>query len=424
MKEKIKTQKGFSQILILITIIISVVVASGISYGVVEYNKISKLINEAEKLSKEEQYDEAINKLESAKSCWVNNVLGIKKQEIINEIDNNKKLLESKSEYTQGVEEFNKGNWEKAKELLSKISEISPYYQDAKSKVEEAQNKIMNEKINEAVNKAKIEIQNQQTKQPIENSPLLQNNSTEQSNEITSADLQRILPYINEIVCSAQDAYGDYISSEGSASLWVLKGKMSFILTNYHVIKPIIENYNGWCHVLINAASYDLDIQNIPSSIFNNFLDFAFLKITSATPVLNGTPFPSPDTLSSEELLSIPPCPIKMPLGSSVAVIGYPITARSQIDFTNQFGERESAPVSNEAVTTGIISSYNINPISNGYSDVNYFVSAKIDKGNSGGLAFSKNNGQLCILGVPTWVEQGYFENMGIIQSFHNIWNF
>jgi outer membrane protein assembly factor BamD (BamD/ComL family) len=149
MEEKIKIQKGFIQIPILIVIIVSVIVVSGIGYGAVEYNKTSKLINEAEKLSKEEKYDEAINKLEFAKSGWIINVLGVKKQKIVNEIENNKKLLEDKSEYAKGMEEFNKENWEKAKELLSKVSEISPYYQDAKSKIEEAQNKIINEKVTE-----------------------------------------------------------------------------------------------------------------------------------------------------------------------------------------------------------------------------------------------------------------------------------
>jgi putative effector of murein hydrolase len=47
MKEKIKTQKGFIQIPILIAIIVSVVVVSGIGYGTIEYNKTSKIINEA-----------------------------------------------------------------------------------------------------------------------------------------------------------------------------------------------------------------------------------------------------------------------------------------------------------------------------------------------------------------------------------------
>jgi hypothetical protein len=30
-------------------------------------------------------------------------------------------------------------------------------------------------------------------------------------------------------------------------------------------------------------------------------------------------------------------------------------------------------------------------------------------------------NGKLCVLGVATWVSEGKFENMGIIQNMHNI---
>jgi hypothetical protein len=158
-------------------------------------------------------------------------------QKINTYLERNKKLLEDKSEYAKGMEEFNKGNWEKAKELLSKVSEISPYYQDAKSKIEEAQNKIINKRITEAVNKAKTEIQ---TKQPTESSSLLKTNPTEQSNEITSADLQKILPYVGQVHCYASDVY-----SEGSASLLAEKGNRAFILTNYHVIEPAIGDYRA-----------------------------------------------------------------------------------------------------------------------------------------------------------------------------------
>jgi hypothetical protein len=172
----------------------------------------------------------------------------------------------------------------------------------------------------------------------------------------------------------------------------------------------------------VTIGFYELDIQHIPYWGFNNYIDFAVIKIVSAVP--GGFKSIPLDSLSSDELSSIPSCPIKMPLGSPVAVIGYPATTKSRIDFENQLGEQESGLMSNKTVTTGIISSQDSNPIANGYPDVNYFVSAKIDKGNSGGLALSKYNSQPCILGVPTWVEHGYFENMGVVESFHNIWNF
>ena len=52
----------------------------------------------------------------------------------------------------------------------------------------------------------------------------------------------------------------------------------------------------------------------------------------------------------------------------------------------------------------------------------NYFVSAKIDSGNSGGIALSKNEKGLCVLGVPTWLTVGNYETQGLVQNIHNIY--
>ena len=123
------------------------------------------------------------------------------------------------------------------------------------------------------------------------------------------------------------------------------------------------------------------------------------------------------DSLSSK-LNTFSHCPKEIPLGSLVAVIGFPVSAISQDVYLGT-----DAGIHNKAVTTGIISSHDWSPLQEGYPDVNYFVSAKIDKGNSGGLAISKHNGEVCILGIPTWVKEGSFENMGIIQSIHNVWD-
>jgi len=152
MKEITQIQKGF--IPLSIVIIVFVVAASGIGYGAIEYHKTLNTIREVKQLTKEEKYNDAIEKLELAQNKWLTKNLGIQKQEIINEIEKNEKLLEDKTEYTQGIEEFNKENWEKAKELLSKVSEFSPYYQDAKSQIEETQKKITEKEIAEAVGKA------------------------------------------------------------------------------------------------------------------------------------------------------------------------------------------------------------------------------------------------------------------------------
>ena len=48
------------------------------------------------------------------------------------------------------------------------------------------------------------------------------------------------------------------------------------------------------------------------------------------------------------------------------------------------------------------------------------YVSAKIDSGNSGGIAFSKDSRGLCVLGIPTWLTVGNYETQGLIQNIHN----
>ena len=155
MKEKIN-QKGFIQIPILIAIIVSITAISVGGYGGFEYYKTSKIVKEAEQLTKEEKYDEAIKKLELVPNKWVGKLL---KQKITNKIEENKKLLEDKLEYTQGIEEFNKRNWERAKELLSKVSENSPYYRDAKNKLNEVENRLIEEKVAEKVKRIEKESQ-------------------------------------------------------------------------------------------------------------------------------------------------------------------------------------------------------------------------------------------------------------------------
>ena len=71
-------------------------------------------------------------------------------------------------------------------------------------------------------------------------------------------------------------------------------------------------------------------------------------------------------------------------------------------------------------VSNGVISGFA--PAAAGLPNTDYFVSAKIDSGNSGGIAFSKDRDGLCILGIPTWVSQGNFENAGLIQNMSNIY--
>jgi len=149
MKEKIRNKKGFIQIPLLIGIIISIVVATGVGYGAFEYHKTSKIIGEAERLAQEEKYDEAIEKLELAQNRWLTKTLGIKKQKITGKIEKNKKDLEDKLKLTQALEKFDEENWQESINSFSGIPEDSFYYKDAQLKTEEAKRKIVEEELGE-----------------------------------------------------------------------------------------------------------------------------------------------------------------------------------------------------------------------------------------------------------------------------------
>jgi hypothetical protein len=78
----------------------------------------------------------------------------------------------------------------------------------------------------------------------------------------------------------------------------------------------------------------------------------------------------------------------------------------------------KTATFSGRITTNGIISGY-APKINSEYA--NYFVSAKIDSGNSGGIALSKDKNGLCVLGIPTWLNVGNYDTQGMIQNIHNI---
>jgi S1-C subfamily serine protease len=75
-------------------------------------------------------------------------------------------------------------------------------------------------------------------------------------------------------------------------------------------------------------------------------------------------------------------------LGDSIKIYGYPVTSGGY----------------NLTITEGIISSFADN------GDI--LTSAKIDNGNSGGLAVDQNG---CFIGIPTAVVSGNYQNLGVI---------
>jgi len=147
MSQKIKIQKGFIQIPLLVAIIAFVIVATGTGYGGFEYYKTSKIIKEAKQLAKEEKYNEAIGKLELAQNKLLGKI--ILKQKISTELESNKKLLADKTKYDEGVNKLNEGNLQESIDSLSELPESSFYYQKAQTKIEESKRKILEGELSE-----------------------------------------------------------------------------------------------------------------------------------------------------------------------------------------------------------------------------------------------------------------------------------
>jgi hypothetical protein len=147
MSQKIKIQKGFIQIPLLVAIIAFVIVATGTGYGGFEYYKTSKIIKEAKQLTKEEKYNEAIGKLELAQNKLLGKI--ILKQKISTDLESNKKLLTDKTRYDEGVNKLNEGSLQESIDSLSELPESSFYYQKAQTKIEESKRKMVEGELSE-----------------------------------------------------------------------------------------------------------------------------------------------------------------------------------------------------------------------------------------------------------------------------------
>jgi hypothetical protein len=171
----------------------------------------------------------------------------------------------------------------------------------------------------------------------------------------------------------------------GSGTIFTEDG---FILTNNHVITEA-----SYCLVTLPDIKtgepnsiYEAKPIIIPT--LSNQYDIAFLQINSAYTDKNGKTWGTYPT-NFPEYTSPNGCNNYAPkLGDSLRIYGYPVTSGGY----------------NLTITDGIISSFD------DYNDI--LTSAKVDSGNSGGLAVNTNG---CFLGIPSYVESGNYQNLGVI---------
>lgn len=295
------------------------------------------------------------------------------------------------------------------KEILDKQNS-DRLIQEQKIIEQEQKSKVLIDLQQKALDDAKLELTKTKTEAEITNAKIKSLSQVVEDQSllpkeivISSKDLSPYTTGIVQVICSKADGV-----SSGSGTLWTFKEKPYSVITNYHVVKE-----SNKCVIsLTNSANETIGMFNMDDSVytFNKNTDEAILSIgesisSSSVPVAN----------YNYSLSNVRKCPNEMPVGSPVVIIGYPAYAkRSTTLDISTIGKVNSIY---RTVTNGIISGYD----SSQGGNANYFVSAKIDNGNSGGMALGKDGKGICILGLPTWLTVGNYETQGLVQNITNV---
>ena len=254
------------------------------------------------------------------------------------------------------------------------------------------------------IEKLKVETTKTKQGQAVLEQKLSQSGKTQSKTEISSLELQ---PYLSSVV------WINCITVSGSGTIWKVNG-VPYVLTNFHVIEgPRAKNYSNCVFLTEQDATKDaqfytgsIDLGSV--FVWNDITDIATLKISKLES--KGNESANSDVLNYS-IFGLPNCSNKMPVGTRIFVIGYPAFGVGDV---GGWGQMRA-----QIASDGVISGYDNSDLQLPYP--NYFVSAKIDSGNSGGIALSKNQQGLCTLGVPTWVSVGNYETNGVVQNIHNI---
>ena len=250
-----------------------------------------------------------------------------------------------------------------------------------------------------------------------------QNQNSATNSDISASEINPLLSGVVEITCGTTDG-----TIQGSGSLWEI-GDDYVVLTNKHVLSSVPNSFypayaDGSCSVSISDRQDKnlgyFSIYPVKARSWNSYTDAAILDLF---------PYNFARTfgyqLAAEQqnyaVSALEKCPQSMPMDVPVVVIGYPAFAQtSQPDAQGNMYHFAA-----RTITNGIISAYDTSAQSQyGLGSLpyqNYFVSNRIDHGNSGGIAISKDNGKLCILGIPTWLNQGVSDTQGIVQNIGNV---
>ncbi|MFZ2414793.1 MAG: trypsin-like peptidase domain-containing protein [Minisyncoccia bacterium] len=207
-----------------------------------------------------------------------------------------------------------------------------------------------------------------------------------QNNTLTQDD---VALFVVNLMCF--NAEGT-VNNGGSGTMMTNNG---YILTNYHVLAEtdfclvtIPDPTTGTPNEIYVASPYIFSI--------SQEYDIAALIIFEAYTDEAGTTYGTyPNTFNSYHNAG---CYDYIPkLGEDIEIYGYPVTSGGY----------------NLTITDGVISSF---------TDEGFILtSAKVDSGNSGGIAVNKNG---CFVGIPSAVHSGTYQNLGMIIPTYIVRNF
>ncbi|MFA7377216.1 MAG: RDD family protein [Patescibacteria group bacterium] len=211
-----------------------------------------------------------------------------------------------------------------------------------------------------------------------------------------------ITPSVANIYCPFASE-GMYLDSDGYGGSGTVMTSDGMVLTNSHVI-PQTDDYivtpeEGCFVILYNPETGEDDIylaEPIVIPEISEEYDLAYLSIYDVYVDEEGAWGEYPKNfISFDDSMA---CDNKyIDLGDEIRIYGYPVSSGG-LSLT---------------VTDGIVSSLP--------GDGTLLTSAKIDSGNSGGIAVDYNG---CMIGVPAAVSEGKYENMGVIISTDLIYEF
>lgn len=296
--------------------------------------------------------------------------------------------------------------------------------QEKENKLQETltlQQKALDETTSEIEKLKKQREESQKKQEALETKLISQSKVNSKEYTISAEDVAPYLTGVVRIECDGES---------GSGSLWNFPDLGNVVLTNKHVVKKPYPYGN--CLVYVDSTdrskktndfyligAYQVFPSYNKSSYRINYnVDIKALEIKQLISREDAPNFLSIDNLNYR-ISSVPKCKTEMSLGSPVVIIGYPaFTKRDTINPLGYVQDEKS-----RTITNGIISAYD-STVTGEYGTLpysNYFISAKIDSGNSGGIALSKDKNGLCVLGVPTWLNVGNYDTQGVVQNIHNL---